>query len=322
MQHLENLNFQSKNEGKCVVLGKIPQCISSQGKQFKNNITLHWKMWSIWRDTFFVTKPIQAERDNALILQSEICMTPNHAKIICSCHSYPGLQNTIFVPSLTLLWGARHGPYLFYLLLLPEVSSLGDEFPCVLPPAHARGLLALAEKCAHLQKAVSEKGGVGLRSLVLYRVERGSHKSPSAATVWSPQGQVVPCLVKKQDRVIKSPGLQGMIYQAERQNYYVGFFIFQQITSGLFYPWWDFLRLWKKAGWLEPCFKMNRTDRQLFFSLGRNHTRVWTSKWQHKTCWLILLSFAIFPPKTSESPGNRSTLKTKPTTCGKFLGTE
>lgn len=97
-----------------------------------------------------------------------------------------------------LLWFAEHHPYaighvalsnqawplhafaLLYLLLLLQVSSLGeDEFPSVLPPAHARGLLALAERPVHLQRAGGEKGAVGFRSPGLYRVGRGSHKSTS-----------------------------------------------------------------------------------------------------------------------------------------------
>lgn len=165
-----------------------------------------------------------------------MCMIPNYTEIICSCHSYLGMQNTIFVPSVTLLWGTRHDPYLLYLLLFPGVSSLGEDgFPGVLPPAHARGLLALAEEPASAESMAWE-GAVGFRSLGLYGITRGSCKCPSAATVWSPPGQVTPCPVKRQDTVIKSPGLQSMIFQAERQNLCVQFSIFQQIASVLFYP--------------------------------------------------------------------------------------
>lgn len=164
-------------------------------------------------------------------------MTPNDARIICSCHSCLGLQNTILVPFVTLLWGTRLGSYLLYLLLLPEVSSLGEDgFPSVLPPARARGLLALAEGPAHLQRAVGEKGAVGFRSLGLHSIGRGSHKCPSATTVWNSPRQVTPCPIKRQDRLIQSPGLQSMIFQAERQNLCVGFSIFQQIASGFFCP--------------------------------------------------------------------------------------
>lgn len=218
-----------------------------------------------------------------------------------------------------------HAFALLYLLLLLEVSSLGeDEFPSVLPPAHARGLLALAERPVHLQRAVGEKGAVGFRSPGLYRVGRGSHKSPSATTVWSPPGQVAPRPVKRQDRVTKSPGLQswysrlkGKIFVLEcpsSSRSQVVYFTLNDTS-------WDSD---KRQGDLNLASRRTElTDNCLVFSLGRNHSRARKSKQQHKACWLVLLSFATFPPKTpSDPPGNLSALKTKPTTCGKLLGSE
>lgn len=61
----------------------------------------------------------------------------------------------------------------------------------------------------------------------------------------------------------------------------------------------------KRQGDLNPASRLTELTQLFLFSLGKNHTRARRSKWQHKACWLVLLSFATFPPKTtSDPPGN------------------
>lgn len=176
------------------------------------------------KSRFFIMRIAWLGSDSALITQ----WSPN-----LKYTQHQMTQKSFAAVKTTLVCGILALCHLSYCSEQPVMALMC--FPFAIPPPVAWSLSSLGEDVAKRLLTLPEGSGWegSFQSSGLYRVRKRSHKSPSATTAWSPSGQVILCLSKRQDRhkssevtLHRSPGLHSMIIQAERQTLPVGVSVF------------------------------------------------------------------------------------------------